>query len=228
VSQAPPTLGIELRFWPNDRLADWDSTFAALWSWDPDLRPQAFHVASGEGSDIVDDRPWDPARLADLVRLCADRTRFSWFMGNDSRHFLQCRGRDGRISIGIQIPVPTIAIADHYLDLIARMPSSNRPELGLLFNYGEVEPLFEQQGLRRLAQIAPILHLGPHAVETLGGDLRLRQAPCEVRDAPGNGLLLIVRPYPFPKPNKADRARMAAVAAFLGMSEETPLVLKEP
>ena len=225
MSKPLPTLGIELRFLPNDQTPDWKATFDALWSWDPDLRPQAFQVASGEGWDIDGDRPWNDARSAELARLCAGRAEFSWFMGNDSGHYLQCRGRDGRVSPAIQIPVPNTSIALRYLDLIARLPASNRPELGLVFNHGDGDATFDEEGLWRLRFIPPVLHLGPRAVEKLGGASHLRQAPCEVRDAPGSGLVFVVRPYPFNKATTDEVARTAAVASLLGIEEDTPLVL---
>jgi hypothetical protein len=225
MSKTPATLGIELRFWPNSRSEDWAATLAALWSWDRDLRPQGFQVTSGEGWQIPDDRPWNESHATELVRLCSSRASFSWMMGNDSHRYLQCSGREGRISISIQLPVPNIAIADRYLDLLERLPTSNRPELGLLFDFtGEVA--FDQEGLRRLRHVPPILHLGPRAVETLGGHDKLRRAPCEVRDAAGGGLLLIAWPDPLKRPTTDDEARMAGVATFLGISEETPLSLQ--
>ncbi len=225
MSKAPPTLGIELRFWQNDNSQDWDAMFDALWSWDPDLRPQGFRISSGPGWEIVEERPWDDSRLAELVRLCTGRAAFSWFIGNDTRRYLQCSGRDGRISIGMQIPVPKMAIADRYLDLIDRLPASSRPEMGLIFNYADMDGAFDEEGLRRLRFVPPILHLGPRGVAKLGGDQRVRQVPCEVHDVPGGGMLFVVRPYPFNKATKDDLARTRSVATFLGISEDTPLVL---
>ncbi len=224
MSKGTPTLGIELRFWPSDRAEEWERTLSALWEWDPALRPQAVHIASGEGSTQEGDQPWTGASHATLGRLCAGQSEFSWFMGNDARRYVQCSGRGGRISIAMQLP-ELERPADGYLDLLARLAETNRPELGLLFDYGDVDVPFDQEGLRRLRYVPPILHVGPRAVLKLGGPERLRAAPCDVREAAGGGLLLVVRPNPLSRPTSEETARARAVAEFLGISEDHPLAL---
>jgi len=225
MSKQIKTLGIELRFWPNKHAAVWEALLVALWSWDPALCPQVFQVTIGEEMLLPGERSWEESRVDGLARLCAGQAEFAWILGGKPDHYMSCEGRGGRISIGIQIPAPKQPVANCYIDLLHALSDTLLPALGMLFHYEDLNASFDRQGLRGLSDIPPLLYLGADAVAQLGGREKLRQAPCEVRETSGGGLLFIVRADPFGKSSKKDHVLTAAVSKFLGISAETPLIL---
>jgi hypothetical protein len=216
------TLGVSLRFWPDPASGAWTQTLDAIWSWESRLRPRSYQVMNGPGADRRGDIPWDANTTETLSNLCANLEQFSWVLAGDDWYILDCKALEGRVVIDIRQPA-TNAPADRWLDLFARIPAAHLPGFVLGFD-ADKELEIPNQGMRKLRHLSSIVGLHARAIEQLGGGEHVRASPCDVHPLPGDGLLLVINPDLFVH-TKSARARVAAEATHLKISEETPLML---
>ena len=133
--------------------------------------------------------------------------------------------RIGTVNLLIALPRAPEDLSAHFMSLLARLHLATAPALAMLFdleNAHDAEIIF--QGLGSLRQVPTYLFIDSDAVAALGRE-SVKSAPCEVREAPGGGLLVISRADPWARRSGQELRRGKAVEHHFGISREKPLVL---
>jgi hypothetical protein len=222
-------LAVELRFRIDASPSVWSNLLASLVSWEPRLRPT--HVEKFSDLDSYGPEALKPETVAELAGRCVAEEYFIWGLTNvNERYFgMTFVRRPGEVAVSIAMPRPAIPLHTFLSTLLDALRGSVRPSLAMLFNLlSKQDAEVMSQGLSGLKDVPPILYLDDWAVVRAGGRDHLRNAPCEVLDMPGGGLLLITRPSLWDEPTAADLERKRAVQQHLGLSEDHPLVFVDP
>jgi hypothetical protein len=218
-------LGIELRFRPYPAAQTWKQTLNALLAWEPQLRPTFVDKLSDPNAE--EPEPWSEALADDLAHRCATEAFTSWllFREDDEEIRLAVSRREVEVQFSLVAPRPAKDPVQYLFELLKGLSTGARPALGMLFDAESDDAEVIMQGLRGLRTVPPLLYVDLQASNYIGGVARLRNAPCETLDAPGGGVLLVIRRSLWRQPSPEEQARIEAVAKYLGISDANPLVL---
>jgi hypothetical protein len=228
VTAAERVLGVDLRFWPDPLACErWESALAAVLGWEPRLQPT--HVDRLSDTDAEEPEPWLDSYWEVLARKCASEERFAWLLSrvDAERIGMSVARRGAGVEMSLAVPRPPRDLRSYFLALLEALRGVAPPAIVALFARGSDDAEVMLQGLRGLKDLPPWLYLDARALLRIGGVTRLRDAPCEVVDAPG-GLLLVSRSSPWGAPSTQERERVEASKRYMGMSAAHPLVLAEP
>jgi len=218
-----PVLGIELRFRSGPPPETWLRVLQRILEWNPQLQPTTLYRNSDPQAE--EPEPWTESLAPQVAQGLAGSKSFSWmlFRHDNEEQRLTLRRQGDEISASIALPWSGGDPQSSLLDLIERLQDIVPVALGMLFDAYSPEAEVILQGLGGLRDLPALLYLDSAAAAALGEPERLRRAPCPVIDAPGNGVLLVIRENPWGNPTPEQRARTRSVAIYLGITPGNPL-----
>jgi len=224
MSTSDQRLGIELRFRPHSDPLVWARVVERVTAWQPLLRPAWVQQLSNP--TVPEPISWSEALKAELASKCASAPGTGWTLMAETGPVgaISFDVRRLEVFVSIAVPRPSEPLPESFFRLLHTLLDVHPPALGMLVDLNSrLDAEVVMQGLGGIAQVSPLLYLDALAVEAAGGADRLRAAPCDVINAPGGGLLLIVRPDPWAQMTADDTKRVKAVQHYLRMSPNRPV-----
>ncbi len=217
-------LRVELRYRLGLPAADWRRVLDALLAWEPSLRPQRLDRLSDPAS--LEQEDWNDAFWAELAHRLAGDGEVSWLLSrlDDERVGMMASRTPAEVELSVGVRPDALGPRRQIESLLAVLAQVSLPALAMACAGGTPDAEVVLQGLRGLKQAPPLLYLDRRAAALAGGYDRLLAAPCEAAAVPG-GVLLVVRPAFWWPPAAGDAALGDAVARYLGLTPDHPLVL---
>ncbi len=218
------TLRVELCFRPNPFAARWLQVLPVVWAWEPRVKPSRLErLSDAEFSGRPE--PWTEAFAEELARRCASEPPLAWMLFGEEGA-LRVAHEGSYVKLSVILTPPPVELASWFLRLIELFPEEQRPALAMLFDpESKQDGELIMQGLDQLFDVPPLFYIDGQAATQLGGLERMKNAPVDVREAPG-GLMFLVRP-PIGRALPQDREQAKAMRSYLGLSSRTPLSLLE-
>jgi hypothetical protein len=183
--------------------------------------------------DALEAEPWSTGRAPELARRLANENNLAWMLSREDDEVagITMRRKEDEVEMSIRLPwqsqkpLTGSGVPDELLRLLHALESSVCPALGMAYDANSPDAEMIMQGIHGLKGIPPCLYLDARSAACAGGIERLRRAPCETRNAPCGGILLVIRPLPWGPPSPEEQNLIIAVRNYLGITPDKPFVL---